>query len=163
MELIPILSFIILVATASTFVLAVGAYALYKVRERKGRVGKAAEPAALPAEMVAPTPLPTEAGLATAERTLFEEPGRAPTYGEREASVFSTRQTSSLRPQVLTSQAPTYAETSRFQRATPTAPLTKPKTSTGSKFMRYTSEGYVEPNTELKKKNEKKEDTLRWR
>jgi len=162
MELIPILSFIILVATASTFVLAVGAYALYKVRERKGRVGKAAEPAALPAEMVTPTPLPTEAGLATAERTLFEEePGRVPTFGGRQPSLYSTRHTSTLRPSVVPTQAPTYAETSRFERAT-TAPATKPKTSTGSKFMRYTSEGYVEPNTEPKKsKNE--EDTLRWR
>ncbi len=161
MELIPILSFIILVATASTFVLAVGAYALYKVRERKGKVGKAAEPAALPAEMVTPTPLPTEAGLATAERTLFEETGRTPTFGGRESSVYSTRQTASLRPQVLTSETPTYAETARFERTVP-SPLSKPKTSTGSKFMRYTSEGYVEPNTEAKK-SEKKEDTLRWR
>ncbi len=35
MELIPILSTIILVATISTFILAVGAYILYKIRERK--------------------------------------------------------------------------------------------------------------------------------
>ena len=38
MELIPILSLIILVATISTFILAVGAYILYKIRERKGRM-----------------------------------------------------------------------------------------------------------------------------
>lgn len=35
MELIPILSTIILVATISTFILAVGAYILYKVQEKK--------------------------------------------------------------------------------------------------------------------------------
>lgn len=35
MELIPILSTIILVATISTFILAVGAYILYKIRESK--------------------------------------------------------------------------------------------------------------------------------
>jgi hypothetical protein len=35
MELIPILSTIILVATISTFILAVGAYILYKVQETK--------------------------------------------------------------------------------------------------------------------------------
>ena len=35
MELIPILSTIILVATISTFILAVGAYILYKVQERR--------------------------------------------------------------------------------------------------------------------------------
>ncbi len=38
MELIPILSTIILVATISTFILAVGAYILYKIREGKVRV-----------------------------------------------------------------------------------------------------------------------------
>ncbi len=37
MELIPILSTIILVATISTFILAVGAYILYNIRERKTR------------------------------------------------------------------------------------------------------------------------------
>ena len=35
MELIPILSTIILVATISTFILAVGAYVLYKVQEKR--------------------------------------------------------------------------------------------------------------------------------
>jgi Na+-transporting NADH:ubiquinone oxidoreductase subunit NqrC len=35
MELIPILSTIILVATISTFILAVGAYILYKVQEKR--------------------------------------------------------------------------------------------------------------------------------
>lgn len=35
MELIPILSTIILVATISTFILAIGAYILYKIREGK--------------------------------------------------------------------------------------------------------------------------------
>ena len=57
MELIPILSLIILVATISTFVLSVGAYILYKVRERKGITAKAPQPSALPAELVTPAPL----------------------------------------------------------------------------------------------------------
>lgn len=38
MELIPILSTIILVATISTFILAVGAYILYKIREGRVKV-----------------------------------------------------------------------------------------------------------------------------
>jgi hypothetical protein len=38
MELIPILSFIILVATVSTFILSIGAYILYKIREGKGKL-----------------------------------------------------------------------------------------------------------------------------
>ena len=47
MELIPILSTIILVATISTFLLAIGAYILYKVREktRKYFRPEVAEPA----------------------------------------------------------------------------------------------------------------------
>ena len=59
MELIPILSLIILVATISTFILAVGAYILYKIRERKGRE-TAAQPAAVPAELVSPVPMMAE-------------------------------------------------------------------------------------------------------
>jgi len=37
MELIPILSTIILAATASTFILAVGAYILYKIGNTEGK------------------------------------------------------------------------------------------------------------------------------
>lgn len=44
MELIPILSTIILVATIATFILAVAAYILYKVRERRARAGRVATP-----------------------------------------------------------------------------------------------------------------------
>ena len=39
MEIIPILSTIILVATIATFILAIAAYVLYKVRERRARQG----------------------------------------------------------------------------------------------------------------------------
>lgn len=46
MELVPILSTIILVGTIATFILAVFAYILYKIRERQGRAGQA--PAAAP-------------------------------------------------------------------------------------------------------------------
>ena len=56
MELIPILSLIILVATISTFIFAVGAYILYKIRERQGREA-AAQPASVPAELVSPVPM----------------------------------------------------------------------------------------------------------
>ena len=37
MELVPILSTIILVGTIATFILAVAAYVLYKIRERRAR------------------------------------------------------------------------------------------------------------------------------
>ncbi len=161
MELIPILSFIILVATVSTFILAVGAYVLYKIRERKG-FKKAAQPAAIPAELVAPTPLPTETGLATQtgmRRTLFEEqPERTTAYErERQPSFYTTAESHELRPSYT--PPPTFAETSRYQKP---ATGNRRLTSTGPKFMRYTNEGYIEPNTE-EKETKKKQETLKWR
>jgi hypothetical protein len=54
MELIPILSTIILVATISTFILAVGAYILFKIREGKTQKKPANEPANLYAEYILP-------------------------------------------------------------------------------------------------------------
>ena len=60
MELIPILSTIILVATISTFLLAIGAYILYKVRERKGLQAEVVEPAQIEAELVSPAAIPAQ-------------------------------------------------------------------------------------------------------
>ncbi len=54
MELIPILSTIILVATISTFILAVGAYILYKIREGKQQNGHVERPAEQKAEYIVP-------------------------------------------------------------------------------------------------------------
>ena len=55
MELIPILSTIILVATISTFILAVGAYFLYKVQESKAEKYEKEEVKPELAEIVEPT------------------------------------------------------------------------------------------------------------
>ena len=54
MELIPILSTIILVATISTFILAVGAYILYKIREGRVKVSHQKKPDYLEAEYFVP-------------------------------------------------------------------------------------------------------------
>jgi len=54
MELIPILSTIILVATISTFILAVGAYILYKIREGKVKESPERKSEYLEAEYFAP-------------------------------------------------------------------------------------------------------------
>ena len=54
MELIPILSTIILVATISTLILAVGAYILYKIRDGKTRVSSERKPEYLEAEYFVP-------------------------------------------------------------------------------------------------------------
>ncbi|HOJ37322.1 MAG TPA: hypothetical protein PLI27_08360 [Ignavibacteriales bacterium] len=55
MELIPILSMIILVSTIATFGLAIGSYAMYKVREKKATQQKAQAPATYEAEVVTST------------------------------------------------------------------------------------------------------------
>ena len=54
MELIPILSTIILVATISTFLLAIGAYILYKVREAKGTQSYTQRPSEVKGELITP-------------------------------------------------------------------------------------------------------------
>lgn len=54
MELIPILATIILVATICTFILAIGAYILYKIRERKGEAVVAKKPDVVEGELLTP-------------------------------------------------------------------------------------------------------------
>jgi len=164
MELIPILSLIILVATISTFILSVGAYILYKVRERKGLTATSAKPATVPAELVTPAPLISEQRISTPERRTFESPQqefgyeyqRQPAYGMPEEPSRRPE----LRPTFVGNAPPSYSET-RYQR--PTAEQTRQyegerKTGRG-KFMRYTNEGYTEPS----KQEKKQEDNLRWR
>ncbi len=55
MELIPILSTIILVATICTFILAIGAYILYKIREGKPQYAYQTKPSTVKAELVVPS------------------------------------------------------------------------------------------------------------
>jgi len=54
MELIPVLSTIVLIATIMTFLLAIGAYILYKVRERRGVAAMPPQPAWITAEYITP-------------------------------------------------------------------------------------------------------------
>jgi len=60
MEIIPILAFIVLVATASTFMFAFGAYIMFKIRESKGKVAAAQKPPGFQAEYVTPDSLEME-------------------------------------------------------------------------------------------------------
>ncbi|MCF8261980.1 MAG: hypothetical protein K9J12_14475 [Melioribacteraceae bacterium] len=185
MELIPILSLIILVATISTFVLAVGAYILFKVRERRGQRAKAAAPpASIPAELIAPTPLMGDMG----KSRTFEESAQItrPTGGGARPTFFTaTKDNDPTRPQMkptFTSLAPTKLTGSQFTRpeaptraratAAPTR-VTSLKTSAKTseteqydkkkKFMRYTAEGYVDPSRDKGGESNKQEETLRWR
>ncbi|RJP60968.1 MAG: hypothetical protein QY331_08805 [Melioribacteraceae bacterium] len=161
MELIPILSLIVLVATISTFILAVGAYILYKIRERKGKTAQAPQPSSIPAELVAPTPVIAEQHTGTGIRRTFEEPyptrertgeyQRMPAYEPQRAQGGPE-----MRPTYVSSP-PQSPSSSRYTSASED----RYSTSERKKFMRYTKDGYVEPTTEREKK--KKEDQLKWR
>jgi hypothetical protein len=165
MELIPILSLIILVATISTFILAVGAYILYKVRERKGVTAQAPQPAAIPAELIAPAPLMTEQRIVTPERRTFEAPGNQPEYGyeyQRQSGYAPQEEQSrgpELRPTFVGTN-PSYSE-SRYQRPTAETGRSYEPERNGNKkkFVRYTNEGYTEPSRQEKRQ----EDNLKWR
>ena len=55
MELIPIFAFIVLMLTIATFILAIGAYILYKIKERNNKISRS--PETIDAEVIAPSPI----------------------------------------------------------------------------------------------------------
>ncbi|MGE5680611.1 MAG: hypothetical protein ACM34K_06980 [Bacillota bacterium] len=155
MELIPILSLIVLVATISTFILAIGAYVLYKVRESKGRRAPAPMPQAVEAELFAPQtrmmqgemhgsqgrPIPASEGSAYVEAAAKQ--GRA---GYSQERSYPQQPTNSRSQQDYYSNGNgTHEETAADERS-------------DKKFMKYTSEGYV-PVSKINKTGE----NLKWR
>lgn len=146
MELIPILSMIILVATISTFILAIGSYVLYKVRESRSQKAAASRPAVYQAEVISPVALPGEV-----------QPGQFQPYTE-------------VRPVYAQETYVPNAEMPYTQEPSPAMynPQPKPFTGTGgqkqrakstdeNKYMKYTSEGYVPPAAD------KKSGTAKWK
>lgn len=173
MELIPILSLIVLVATISTFILAVGAYVLYKIRERKGRVASAPAPAAIEAELITPEAVGQQVPTKQVTQTTFVTEQYQP-QRVTDASVFqrasratqqATRSFSSPMKQTFIGNAPDtkYTRETRYtvERPSRATKATASDLTSTKKFMRYTSDGYVEPIKDEKKT--KKEDKLRWR
>jgi hypothetical protein len=161
MELIPILSLIILVATISTFMLAVGAYILYKLREKKGKMAQAPQPATIPAELLTPAPMYAEQQMSqpALRRTMVEQPLRA-TADYQQPAFIPQPERGQAGPELKPSygpQSPGFTE-SRYQRSTSDGFTPDSKDAGKKKMMRYTSDGYVEPA-----KDEKKEESLKWR
>jgi len=169
MELIPILSLIILVATISTFILSVGAYILYKIRERKGVGSQAPLPSTIPAELV--TPAPITASQSTTEkmqqqgRRTFEVLQPQQEYGRdyQKHAVYQRDEVRGpeLRPTFVGNSSPGSSE-NRYQRQHTNESehnTSGQKYSDKRKFARYTNEGYSEPS----KQEKKQEDNLRWR
>jgi Na+-transporting NADH:ubiquinone oxidoreductase subunit NqrC len=121
MELIPILSTIILVATISTFILAVGAYILYKVQEKKADQYARKEVEQEQAELLEPADF-------GGRKLIIEEP--------KEKQVFEQHHYHPVETAVKETKINrTYQEKERKRvKRQPTEP----------KFLKFTSEGYVE-------------------
>lgn len=161
MELIPILSTIILVATISTFILAIGAYILYKVREARGQQAVAPAPKEVQAELITPATMPQQQEKissvpATGERT---------SYIERQPIFVQQRQPMSSRynpqPQQYGGQRrandPAYVQPRGFTASY--APLSaEEKKNSDTRFLKYTEEGYVAP-----KDDKNGSGALKWR
>ncbi len=166
MELIPILSLIILVATISTFILAVGAYVLYKIRERKGKQNVVEQPASVEAQLVTPTRVVAE----TRATRKTETGGQIYTRGTKDESRYSTGVADSeMRPTFVSPKETRATRTNATRYTAPREEVTRytaPRerdTSDGErytsaqKFKRYTNT-YEQPTKEIKK-----EESLRWR
>lgn len=121
MELIPILSTIILVATISTFILAVGAYILYKVQEKKADQYARKEVEQEQAELLEPADF-------GGRKLIIEEPKQkqAPVQHHYHPVETAVKETKINR---------THQEKERIRiKRQPLEP----------KFLKFTSEGYVE-------------------
>ncbi len=171
MELIPILSTIILVATISTFLLAIGAYILYKVRERKGQAAAIPQPAEVKAELITPAAQPA-AKPAEKERVvpqpIYIEPKpvqvfqRQPIILEQPAPVAAA----ALQPRFTPRPQPynayrTYVTSTQSRSSQGQSYQPQPaeeRKLRDSKFLKYTSEGYVPAKEDNKEGGE-----LKWR
>lgn len=148
MELIPILSTIILVATICTFILAIGAYILYKIRERRGEQVQYPPPSSVHAELVTPDEseyrrdefVRPEQMNVPAEPHYVKTPPKPGVYpGNREQQ--------GVKPGYYSTGE---SEAAKYERV-------KTEKATGKKFLKYTSEGYV-PTEE-----DKQTGVLKWR
>lgn len=150
MELIPILSLIMLVATIATFILAIGAYILYKIRERNGRTDATREPDTVSAELITPSYLAsrTEEERETYTGDLGIQTKR---YSEYSEGIRGPR----MRQTIV---RPMYSNIEYRKEKEPYSTKTTIVDSDKKKYLRYTQDGYVEP-----KKDKNKENVLKWR
>lgn len=159
MELIPILSTIILVATISTFILAIGAYILYKVREARGQQAVAPMQKEVQAELITPATVPVQ------QEKIAPAPAERTTIIERQPIFVQQRQPMSSRynpqPQRYSGQERVKEAVSVQQRGYApnyAPPASEEKKTTEERFMKYTAEGYVAP-----KDDKKSSGALKWR
>lgn len=150
MELIPILSTIILVATICTFILAIGAYILYKIREGKPQYAYQTKQASVKAELVVPSEavfsketvvseqsrvLPVEPGITREEYTKQRQPSQSKFTPEPRGYKMEEEKIEKQKVRVRPQE--------RF--------------SDENKFLKYTSDGYI-PTQEDRSSGE-----VKWR
>jgi len=153
MELIPILSLIMLVATIATFVLAIGAYILYKIRERNGRAEAKIEQESVNAELVTPSQILSERSATketyTGDLNITKGSYNKPLYTE----------VNNMKPRMRpTYTAPIYTKAEALSKRRTVFPQTVDRTTGQKKYLRYTQDGYVEPVND-----ENKDSILKWR
>lgn len=150
MELIPILSTIILVATICTFILAVGAYILYKIREGKQQFAVQTKPTTVKAELVVPSEMTIgKVSIQTEQgRTLPVEPG----ITREEYTKQQQPSQSKFTPEPKEYKTDDSKVEKQKVRMRPVNRL-----SDENKFLKYTSEGYI-PTQEDRSSGE-----LKWR
>jgi hypothetical protein len=141
MELIPILSTIILVATICTFILAIGAYVLYKVREGKPQSAYQTKPSSVKAELVVPSE-------AVFSQDIAVEPGITREEYTRQRKPSQSKYTPEPRGYKIEEEK---IEKQKV-RAKP-----QEKFSDENKFLKYTSDGYI-PTQEDRNSGE-----VKWR
>lgn len=144
MELIPILSLIMLVATIATFVLAIGAYILYKIRERNGSLESENQKETVQAELVTPSQVLTES--------------RTPNETYTGDLLLTRGMHESGHRMRKTYVAPIYTNTENQRSKQSTSTQENSRMTNQKKYLRYTQDGYFEPG-----KDENKESTLKWR
>ncbi len=144
MELIPILSTIILIATISTFLLAIGAYILYKIRERKYQHSITSMPSSYQAEVL--TPAETQIPVV--------QPVPQKSYSEPliSKSPEGFRKVQQPAPAAFTPTPKEYAPTT-----VKSEKVSQKKLTDESKFMKYTSEGYISPQ------EDKSSGAVKWK
>jgi hypothetical protein len=148
MELIPILSTIILVATICTFILAIGAYILYKIRESRQQQVYITKPASVKAELVTPA----DSQFLQQERTNGQrqgrrvEPGISREFSTQEKSPSQSRYTPEPRGY-------RYGEEKVFKEKS----KVEQRLSDENKFLKYTSDGYISP------KEDRNSGAIKWR
>jgi len=149
MELIPILSTIILVATICTFILAIGAYILYKIREGKPQFAYQTKPATVRAELVVPSEavISKETTTTVPQRTMQVEPGI--TREEYTKQHQPSQATYTPEPRGYKEEIRTQKQKVRVR--------PQERFSDENKFLKYTSDGYI-PTQEDRTSGE-----IKWR